>query len=110
MVKKILVNDIATVIKELKQDGLDITRADLMPSELNKYYTLAISANWKNLQGIERHRTILNKLRQIIPADLRKHILNIYTYNRPEEIEADMPLFAQWETPWETLKVGVSLM
>ena len=108
MVKKILVNDIALVVKGLKADGLDVTRADLMPSELNKYYTLAISANWNGLYGIERHRVIGAKIRQIVPVELQKFILNVYTYNRPEEIEADMPLFAKWETP--TVGVGVSLM
>ena len=106
MVKKILVNHILTVVKGLKADGLDVTRADLMPSELNTYYTLAISANWNKLGLMERHRIIGGKLREIIPHDLRKFILNVYTYNHPDEIEADMPLFAQWETP----RVGVSLM
>lgn len=77
-----------------------------MPSELNTYYTLAISANWKKLSRMDRHVGIWNKIQAFIPHSMSKYILNIYTYNRPEEIEADMPLFAQWETQ----KVGVSLM
>jgi hypothetical protein len=108
MVKKILVKDIEAVVKGLKEEGLDVTRADLMPSELNTYYTLAISANWNGLRGIERHRFIWNKISQIVPINLQKYIQNIYTYNRPEDIEADMPLFAQWEP--KMANVGVSLM
>ncbi len=106
MVKKVLVSKLEPVIQGLKDDGLDITRADLMPSELNTYYTLAISANWKKLSRMDRHGVIWNKIQAFIPDSMSKHILNIYTYNRPEEIEADMPLFAQWETP----KAGISLM
>ncbi len=55
---------------------------------------------------MDRHVGIWNKIQAFIPHSMSKYILNIYTYNRPEEIEADMPLFAQWETQ----KVGVSLM
>lgn len=105
MVKKILVNDIIPVIRSLKEDGVDITRAELLPAELNTYYTLAISANWKNLQGIERHKVILDKIRLMIPHKISKHILNIYTYNHPDEIEAEMEYFAQWQTP-----IGASVM
>ncbi len=105
MVKKILVNDIVPVIRSLKEDGVDITRAELLPAELNTYYTLAISANWKKLQGIERHKVILDKIRQMIPHKISKYILNIYTYNKPEEIEADMENYAQWQTP-----IGVNVM
>jgi hypothetical protein len=108
MVKKILVKDIEAVVKGLKEDGLEVTRADLMPSELNTYYTLAISAKWNGLRGIERHRFIWNRIGQEIPLNLQKYILNVYTYNNPDDIEADMPLFAQWETP--SVGVGVSLM
>ena len=99
MVKKILVSDVIPVIRSLKEDGVDITRAELLPAELNTYYTLALSANWKNLQGVERHKVILDKIRQMIPHKISKYILNIYTYNHPDDIEADMELYAQWQAP-----------
>jgi hypothetical protein len=105
MVKKVLVERFKPVIKALKNDGLEITRAELYAAELNKYYTLAISADWKDISPIGKHTLIRSKMRELLPLDVSRYILNIYTYKTPEDIDRDLETLTRWELP-----VGESVM
>ena len=99
MDKKILVKELVPFIAALRADGLNVTRAELFPAELRGYYTLAISAEWKDLIGINRHRVLTKKKIELLSRESHNHILNTYTYNSPEAIEAEMHLLTQYQTP-----------
>jgi hypothetical protein len=99
MDKKILVRELMPFIAGLRADGLNVTRAELFPAELRGYYTLAISAEWKDLVGIRRHSVLNKKKRELLSRESRNHLLNTYTYNSPEAIEAEMHLLTQYQTP-----------
>lgn len=99
MDKKILVRELAPFIAALQAEGLNITRAEIFPAELRGYYTLAISADWKDLIGIKRHRMLTQKKIEYLSRESHSHLLNTYTYNSPEAIEADMHLLTQYQTP-----------
>jgi hypothetical protein len=99
MVKKILVKELVPFIMALRADGLNVTRAELFPAEWRGYYTLAISAEWKDLTGIRRHRVLNQKKLDVLSLESNKLILNTYTYNSPEAIEAEMHLLTQYQTP-----------
>ena len=44
-------------------------------------------------------------MRELLPIELYKYLLNVYTYNTPEEIDAEMEFLTQYQTP-----VGESLL
>jgi hypothetical protein len=99
MDKKILVKELVPFIAALRADGLNVTRAELFPAEWRGYYTLAISAEWKDLVGIRRHTVLNQKKREVLSRESNRHLLNTFTYNSPEAIEADMHLLTQYQTP-----------
>lgn len=106
MDKKTLVKELIPFIAGLRADGLNVTRAELFPAELRGYFTLAISAEWKDLTGIRRHTVLSEKKRAFLSRESRKHLLNTYTYNSPEAIEAEMDLLTQYQTPVGELVYG----
>jgi hypothetical protein len=99
MDKKILVKQLPAYFDALKADGINVTRADLFPAEWGGHYTLALSADWKNLVGVEKFMLLRKKLIQILTHERSQYILNLYTYNTPEEIESEMPFLTQYQTP-----------
>lgn len=99
MDKKILVKELVPFIAGLRASGLNVTRAELFPAEWRGYYTLAISAEWNDLVGIRRHSVLNEKKREFLSRESRSHLLNTFTYNSPEAIEADMHLLTQYQTP-----------
>lgn len=99
MDKKILVKELVPFIAALRADGLNVTHAELFPAEWRGYYTLAISAEWKDLVGIRRHTVLNQKKREVLSPESNRHLLNTFTYNSPEAIEADMHLLTQYQTP-----------
>ena len=105
MDKKVLVKHLEPIIKSLQMDGLRITRAEVFPAEWRGYYTLAISADWADMPRLNRHQKMSKKMRELLPIDMYRRLLNVYTYNTPEEIEAEMELLTQYQTP-----VGESLL
>ncbi len=105
MDKKLLVKHLEPIIKSLQTDGLRITRAEVFPAEWRGYYTLAISADWADMPRLNRHQKMSKKMRELLPLEMYKYLLNVYTYNTPEEIEAEMELLTQYQTP-----VGESLL
>ena len=105
MDKKILVKHLTPVIKSLQTDGLDITRAEVFPAEWRGYYTLAISADWAEMPRLDRQRKMSKKMRELLPIDMYKYLLNVFTYNTPEEIDAEMEFLTQYQMP-----VGESLL
>jgi hypothetical protein len=99
MDKKILVKHLTPVIKSLQTDGLHITRAEIFPAEWRGYYTLAMSADWKNIDGFEKFRLLRRKLTDILTHEIGQYVLNLYTYNTPEEMESEMEFLTQYQTP-----------
>lgn len=99
MDKKILVKELIPFIAALRADGLNVTRAELFPAEWRGYYTLAISADWQDLVGIRRHSVLNKKKRELLSRESHQHILNTFIYNSPEEIDAEMDLLTQYQTP-----------
>ncbi len=99
MDKKILVKELIPFIAALRADGINVTRAELFPAEWRGYYTLAISADWKDLVGIKRHTVLNQKKWEVLSRESNDHILNTFTYNSPEAIEAEMHLLTQYQTP-----------
>jgi hypothetical protein len=93
MDKKILVKQLIPVIPRLQKEGMPISRVEVWPAEWNGYYTLAISADWKNWPHRQRLQHITKILREMVPADMRKHILNLYTYDTPESIDEYINLY-----------------
>ena len=106
MDKKILVRELKPYIDALRADGLNVTRAEIFPAEWRGYYTLAISAEWKDLTGIRRHTVLSQKRRTTLSGQADDHILNVYTYDSPEAIEAEMDLLTQYQTPVGELVYG----
>jgi hypothetical protein len=105
MDKKILVKKLPAYFAALKADGINITRADLFPAEWRGHYTLALSADWKNLDGFEKFKVLRRKLTETLTHEIGQYVLNLYTYNTPEEIDAEMEFLTQYQTP-----VGESLL
>jgi hypothetical protein len=99
MDKKILVKHLTPIIKSLQTDGLKITRAEVFPAEWRGYYTLAISADWAEMPRLDRHQKMSKKMRELLPIETYKRLLNVYTYNTPEEIESEMEFLTQYQTP-----------
>ena len=93
MDKKVLVNYIKPVLKKLQEDGLQLTRVEIWPAEWNGHYTVAVSANWQGLSHWDRLMRIVHKLREMLPVDVNKHILNVYTYDTPESIDEYINLY-----------------
>ena len=106
MDKKTLVKELIPFIASLRADGLNVTRAEVFPAELRGYYTLAISAEWKDLIGIKRHWLLTQKKIELLSRESHKHLLNTYTYNSPEAIDAEMDLLTQYQTPVGELVYG----
>ncbi len=99
MDKKILVKHLTTIIKSLQTDDLIVTRAEVFPAEWRGYYTLAISADWTDMSRLDRQRKMSKKMRELLPIEIYKYILNVFTYNTPEEMEAEMEFLTQYQTP-----------
>ena len=93
MDKKILVKQLLPIIPRLQKEGMPINRVEVWPAEWNGYYTLAISADWKNWPHRQRLQRITQILREMVPTDMRKHILNLYTYDTPESIDEYINLY-----------------
>ena len=93
MDKKVLVNYIKPIIKKLREDGLQLTRVEIWPAEWNGYYTIAVSANWGGLSHWDRLMRILDKLDDMMPVEVRKRVLNVYTYDTPESIDEYINLY-----------------
>ena len=106
MDKKILVKELKPFIDGLRASGLNVTRAEIFPAEWRTFYTLAISAEWNDLTGIRRHSVLNDKKREFLSSEARKHLLNTYTYDSPEAIEAEMDLLTQYQTPVGELVYG----
>ena len=105
MDKKLLVKQLPSYFDALKTYGINVTRAELYPAEWRGHYTLALSADWKNLDGFEKFRVLRRKLTETLTHEIGQYVLNLYTYNTPEEMEAEMELLTQYQTP-----VGESLL
>lgn len=99
MDKKILVKQLPDFFASLKADGINVTRADLFPAEWRGHYTLALSADWKNLNGTEKFRVLRRKLTETLTHEIGQYILNLYTYNTPEDIDKEMEFLTQYQTP-----------
>jgi hypothetical protein len=99
MDKKILVKHLIPIIQSLQADGLRITRAEIFPAEWRGYYTLAISADWADMPRLDRHKKMSKKMRELLPVEVYKRLLSVFTYNTPEEIEAEMEFLTQYQTP-----------
>ena len=93
MDKKILVKQLMAVIPQLQKDGMPINRVEVWPAEWNGYYTFAISADWKSWPRWERIQHITKILREMLPVEVNKHILNVYTYDTPESIDEYINLY-----------------
>jgi hypothetical protein len=93
MDKKILVKKLMPVIPRLQKEGMSINRVEIWPAEWNGYYTLAISADWKNWTNRQRLQQITKILREMVPDDMRKHLLNLYTFDTPESIDEYINLY-----------------
>ena len=106
MDKKILVKQLPAYFDALKADGINITRADLFPAEWRGHYTLALSADWKNLVGVEKFITLRQKLIQVLTHERSQYILNLYTYNTPEDIDSEMEFLTQYQTPVGEMLIG----
>jgi hypothetical protein len=106
MDKKVLVRELKPFIDGLRADGLNVTRAEIFPAQRRGYYTLAISAEWKDLVGIRRHTVLNQKKRETLSWESNDHILNTYTYDSPEAIEAEMDLLTQYQLPVGELVYG----
>jgi hypothetical protein len=87
MDQKLLVNYIKPVIKGLQDDGLEITRVEVWPGDINGYFTLAISAEWDDNNSRLPVLLVLDKIRAMIPHEVSKYIVNKYTFDTPESIE-----------------------
>lgn len=105
MDKKLLVKQLPSYFDALKTQGINVTRAELYPAEWRGHYTLALSADWKNLDGFEKFRVLRRKLTETLTYEIGQYVLNLYTYNTPEEMEAEMEFLTQYQTP-----VGESLL
>jgi hypothetical protein len=105
MDKKILVKQLPSYLDVLKADGINITCAYLFPAEWRGHYTLALSADWKNLNGPEKFRVLRRKLTETLTHEIGQYVLNLYTYNTPEEMDAEMEFLTQYQIP-----VGESLL
>jgi hypothetical protein len=99
MDKKILVKGLPSYFDALKNDGITVTRAELYPAEWRGHYTLAISADWKNMDGFEKVKLLRRKLTEILTHSIGQYVLNLYTYNTPEEMESEMEFLTQYQTP-----------
>ena len=93
MDQKLLVSYIKPVIKSLQDDGLKITRADVWPGDVNGYFTLAISAEWDKNDKKPRVLIVWNKIRELMPHDVSKYIVNKYTFDTPESIDEYINLY-----------------
>lgn len=87
MDQKLLVSYIKPVIQSLEDDGLKMTRVEVWPGDMNGYFTLAVSADWDKNNPKARVLIISHKVREMIPHDIAKYIVNIYTFDTPESIE-----------------------
>jgi hypothetical protein len=87
MDQKVLVTYIKPVIKSLQDDGLNITRADVWPGDMNGYFTLAISAEWDINQTRPPVLIVWDKIRAMMPHEVSKYIVNKYTFDTPESID-----------------------
>ncbi len=105
MDKIFLVKQLPSYFDALKADGINVTRAELYPAEWRGHYTLAMSADWRNLAGVEKFIALRQKLVKTLTHERSQYILNLYTYNTPEEMEAEMDFLTQYQTP-----VGESLL
>ncbi len=72
---------------ELAHDGLKMTRVEVWPGDMNGYFTLAVSAEWDKNNPKARVLIVSHKVREMIPHDIAKYIVNIYTFDTPESIE-----------------------
>jgi hypothetical protein len=87
MDQKLLVSHIKPVIQSLENEGLKMTRVEVWPGDINGYFTLAISAEWPENLKEPRVLLVSHKVRAMIPHDVAKYIVNIYTFDTPESIE-----------------------
>ncbi len=86
MDQKLLVSYIQPVIQSLADDGLKMTRVEVWPGDMNGYFTLAVSAEWDKNNPKARVLIVSHKVREMIPHDIAKYIVNIYTFDTPESI------------------------
>ena len=94
MDKKTLVKLLRPAFKALQQNGLVITDVELLPIHLNGYYTLAVSADWRNgMSTMDKIKTISKVVYEFVPMGKRHFIESIFPYESPEELEGDFERF-----------------
>jgi hypothetical protein len=51
------------------------------------------------MDGFEKVKLLRRKLTEILTHSIGQYVLNLYTYNTPEEMESEMEFLTQYQTP-----------